>query len=105
MTAWLRDRAYCTCVEVRNYSYDQAAEKLGIKARWLEDNIANLPHQKYGHNSAVFCDCELRLIQARHTRLPVFAEEQAPMAEADTVPPVRNLRTITPSRKRKTSAV
>jgi hypothetical protein len=103
VTAWLRDRAYCTCVEVRNYSYDQAAEKLGIKARWLEDNIASLPHQKYGHNSAVFCDCELRLIQARHTRLPASAE--TPAVETDTASPVRTLRTITPSRKRKTSAV
>ncbi|QIY99430.2 hypothetical protein HEP87_42870 [Streptomyces sp. S1D4-11] len=68
MTAGLRNsRPYCTCVVVQNYGYDEAAAKLKIKRRWLEDNVSRIPHQKFGANSAVFCDCELRLIQAMCT--------------------------------------
>lgn len=62
-------RAYCRCTSVRNFSYDEAATKLGCARRWLEDHISTLPHQKFGQ-SPVFCDCELALIQAMFTVLP-----------------------------------
>lgn len=65
----LTRRDYCRCTSVRNFGYEQAASKLGCVRRWLEDNISNLPHQKFGQ-SPVFCDCELALIQEMHTVLP-----------------------------------
>ncbi|MFJ5890396.1 hypothetical protein [Streptomyces californicus] len=63
-------RAYCRCKAVRNYSYEEAAELLGCKPSWLEDNVARLPRQKFGQNPAVFCLCEITLIQQMHTVIP-----------------------------------
>ncbi|MFH7336641.1 hypothetical protein [Streptomyces sp. KHY 26] len=69
MTAWTR--RHCTCVEVRNLTYEQAAAALAITSdRWLRDNISRLPHQKFGQQPAVFCHCDLRLIQAMRTVMP-----------------------------------
>ncbi|MEU1815217.1 hypothetical protein ABZ543_08460 [Streptomyces roseifaciens] len=62
-------RPYCRCTTVRNYDYTEAAEKLRCKARWLEDNISRLPHQKLGQSPA-FCDCELALIQGMFSVMP-----------------------------------
>ncbi|MFF1467961.1 hypothetical protein [Streptomyces mirabilis] len=102
MTAGLRNsRPYCTCVVVQNYGYDEAAAKLKIKRRWLEDNVGRIPHQKFGANSAVFCDCELRLIQAMCTVPPAPAEEEAPPTEAERTTAVMTLRSIKPSGSRR----
>ncbi|MBK3625453.1 hypothetical protein JHN59_11465 [Streptomyces sp. MBT49] len=104
MTAGVRDsRPYCSCVVVQNYGYDAAAEKLGIKRQWLEDNVGRLPRQKFGKNEAVFCDCELRLIQAMYTVAPAAAEGRAP--EAQTTATVPDIRSIKPSRARRRTAV
>ncbi|PSK52398.1 hypothetical protein B0E38_04724 [Streptomyces sp. 111WW2] len=73
MTAWTR--RHCLCVEVRNLDYDEAAAALKIKADWLRDHIGQLPHQKFGRNAAVFCMCDLRLIQAMQTVMPPEAAE------------------------------
>ncbi|MYR58859.1 hypothetical protein GTY54_22335 [Streptomyces sp. SID625] len=62
-------RPHCTCTEVRNYDYDQAAEKLGCKRRFLQDRISRLPHQRLGE-SVAFCDCELRIVQRLFTVIP-----------------------------------
>lgn len=67
-------RAYCRCTAVRNFDYDEAAEKLRCSRRWLEDNISRLPHQKRGQSPS-FCDCELALIQAMTTFLPAAVLE------------------------------
>ncbi|MER7835269.1 hypothetical protein ABTY98_05000 [Streptomyces sp. NPDC096040] len=71
MTAWTR--THCVCTEVRNLDYDEAATALKIKRRWLEDHISKLPHQKFGANPAVFCMCDLRVIQAMQAVLPAEA--------------------------------
>ncbi|MFJ1606937.1 hypothetical protein ACIOHS_26740 [Streptomyces sp. NPDC088253] len=68
-TAVRQSRPHCTCTEVRNYDYDQAAEKLGCKKRFLQDRISRLPHQRLGE-SVVFCDCELRIVQQMFTVIP-----------------------------------
>lgn len=66
----LRDaRPHCVCVQVQNYDYDRAAEKLGCKRRFLEDRISEIPHQKIGE-SVAFCDCDLRIVQAMCTQIP-----------------------------------
>ncbi|MFD9903848.1 hypothetical protein [Streptomyces sp. NPDC059063] len=88
------DRAYCTCTEVRNYDYAEAAEKLGCKPRFLKDRIRSLPHQKLGE-SVAFCDCELRLIQRRFTVVPDPASSARESAAA-----APTLRSIKPARRR-----
>ncbi|MEZ7004972.1 hypothetical protein [Streptomyces sp. AD55] len=98
MTAFTR--AHCRCVVVQNYGYDQAAQKLKIKSDWLRANIGKLPHQKFGHNQAVFCDCDLRLVQAMHTVLPSEAlavidrpaPEEGPAPAQPAVPAYAALR-------------
>ncbi|MFF4900545.1 hypothetical protein [Streptomyces sp. NPDC001068] len=105
MTAWTR--RHCVCVEVRNLDYDEAAAALKIKRRWLEDNISRLPHQKFGQQAAVFCMCDLRVIQAIQAVLPADAlaviNSPAEPAEQDptTTPPVLTLRNCKPAQGRK----
>jgi hypothetical protein len=96
---------------VRNLDYEEAAAALKIRADWLRDNIARLPHQKYGQNAAVFCHCDLRLIQAMNTRLPEQAQEvldaravQAAPIPAES-PTVRSLASAKPARGRARRAV
>lgn len=101
-------RAYCRCTVVQNYDYDEAAQKLRCKRRFLEDRISTLPHQKLGE-SVAFCDCELRLIQRMFAKLPAAVEALlAPPALASTQPPaVPALMSIRPAqgRKRQTAGV
>lgn len=105
MTAW--SRRHCACVQVENLTYEQAAEALKIKADWLRDNIGRLPHQKFGKNPAVFCHCDLRLIQAMQTVMPADAEAvlDAPLGRTTTptpaAPHVRALSELTPSQGRR----
>ncbi|OMI41392.1 hypothetical protein SPAR_00989 [Streptomyces sparsogenes DSM 40356] len=97
-------RQHCTCVEVQNLDYDEAAAALKIKRRWLEDNISRLPHQKYGHNPAVFCHCDLRLIMRMRTVIPSEAlhlldQTTLEAAHAPAITPtVRSLASIKPAR-------
>ncbi|MGC4947801.1 hypothetical protein ACLQ2N_16590 [Streptomyces sp. DT224] len=102
-------RPHCRCDTVRNYSYDEAAEKLRCKRRFLEDRISDLPHQKRGE-SVSFCECELALIQIKTSRVPAWVLEltdQPGPAPAPTgaTPAVTALASIRPSRGRKRSAV
>ncbi|MFJ3545388.1 hypothetical protein ACIPQH_24870 [Streptomyces rubiginosohelvolus] len=76
-------RPYCRCKAVRNYDYDEAAAKLGCQPQWLRDNVGKLPRQKFGHNPAVFCECELALIQQMHTVLPDNVAELLAVGAAD----------------------
>jgi hypothetical protein len=86
--------------------YEEAGAALRIKPDWLRDNIAKLPHQKFGQNAAVFCHCDLRLIQAMNTRLPKEARKVLdPAAEAAAPIPtatsaVRSLASAKPARGR-----
>ncbi|MFD5571956.1 hypothetical protein [Streptomyces cadmiisoli] len=113
MTGPFASRSHCACVVVQNYDYDEAAAKLKIKADWLKDHISTLPHMKFGHNAAVFCDCDLRLIQAINTVLPPRAAEhltppQQTQAESQTTAPTTPAYTaLRPSkgRKRQTAGV
>lgn len=94
----MNGRDYCTCTVVQNYDYDRAAEKLGCKPRFLQDNISRLPHQKLGEAS-VFCDCELRLIMRMHTIAPA----QAAIAPPASDPVAIQLHQIRPARGRNRS--
>ncbi|MER6976003.1 hypothetical protein [Streptomyces carpinensis] len=110
MTAWTR--THCVCVEVRNLDYDEAAAALKIKRRWLEDNISRLPHQKYGKNEAVFCHCDLRVIQSMYAVLPPEAEavinppadEAAAQIPDTNTPSVLTLAAIKPAQGRRRAA-
>lgn len=95
-------RRHCRCEMVRNYSYDEAAEKLRCKRRFLEDRIRDLPHQKRGE-SVAFCECELALIQAMTSRVPAWVLEldQPAPPPAVATPAVTALASIRPSRGRK----
>jgi len=86
--ALLAARPHCTCVVVQNVDYDGAAEKLGCKRRFLEDNVSRLPHQKIGE-AVAFCDCDLRIIQAMCTRLPeqVLRDLTAELPQPETAQP------------------
>ncbi|MDX2645082.1 hypothetical protein PV341_16215 [Streptomyces sp. PA03-1a] len=81
----------CGCEVVRNYDYDEAAEKLRCKKRFLQDNISRPLHQKIGE-SVSFCDCELRRIQAQFRAMPVLAA-----VEPQTTTPPKALAAIRPS--------
>jgi hypothetical protein len=99
MTAWTRQ--HCVCTVVQNLDYDEAARALKIRKRWLEDNVSKLPHQKFGQNPAVFCMCDLRVIQAMQAVLPPEAlavinppaDQAAPTpAVTPTAPPYQAAR-------------
>ncbi|WP_328434498.1 hypothetical protein [Streptomyces sp. NBC_00425] len=94
-------RPHCTCAVVRNYDYDQAAEKLGCKPRFLQDNVTRFIHQHIGERR-LFCECELRLIQAARTVVPA-QDPAAPVLE-DDAPAVTTLRTIRPARARRATS-
>ncbi|MEV5677243.1 hypothetical protein [Streptomyces sp. NPDC052179] len=98
-------RAHCRCETVRNFGYAEAAERLGCKVRFLRDRISSLPHQRLGE-SVAFCECELDLIRAMHTVVPASVEalfdQPAPSAASPVVP---DLRSIRPSKGRKTARV
>ncbi|MFF4388509.1 hypothetical protein ACFY0G_17280 [Streptomyces sp. NPDC001552] len=89
-------RDYCGCANVQNYGYAEAAEKLGCFRRWLENNISNLPHQKFGA-TPTFCECELAIIQAMQTVLPPAAAEfiAAMSGKADPKPEEQPHRGLT----------
>jgi hypothetical protein len=85
-------RTHCTCVTVQNLDYDQAAEKLGCKPRFLQDNISRLPHQKLGE-ARVFCECDLRLIMRLHTVIPASVNDQmTPKTDTPAAMPIRQIR-------------
>lgn len=87
-------RGYCRCSAVRNFDYDEAADKLRCKKRFLQDNISRLPHQKLGE-SVAFCECELALIQRLFSILPAPVEPELSEEPAPVTVPV--LATIRPS--------
>ncbi|MFD5788666.1 hypothetical protein ACFWH1_18835 [Streptomyces sp. NPDC127037] len=103
----MNTRAHCHCDRVLNYSYDEAAEALRCKRRFLEDRIRDLPHQKRGE-SVSFCPCELALIQAKTSYVPAWVLElsqPAPTpAPTGATPAVTALASIRPSRGRKRQA-
>ncbi|MDI9836207.1 hypothetical protein [Streptomyces sp. KAU_LT] len=109
MNAWTRQ--HCVCTEVRNLDYEEAAAALKIKVQWLKDHICELPHQKFGHNPAVFCHCDLRLIQAMNAQVPPKAlnllnppAEQAAPNPAKT-PAAPDYRAARPAKGRARKAV
>ncbi|MEU7323315.1 hypothetical protein ABZ682_22605 [Streptomyces griseoviridis] len=92
-------RPHCTCVEVRNYDYVAAAEKLGCKKRFLQDRISRLPHQRLGE-SVAFCDCDLRVIQRMFTVIPDEIWEgllNQQQAETPALPAPLSLHSIKPA--------
>ncbi|KQW13595.1 hypothetical protein [Streptomyces sp. Root369] len=94
-----QERPHCTCVEVRNYDYDAAAQKLGCKKRFLQDRISRLPHQRLGE-SVAFCDCDLRIVQRMFTVIPdeiweQLLNQQPAETPAPTAP--RSLHSIKPA--------
>lgn len=91
-------RPHCTCVVVQNVDYDGAAAKLGCNRRWLTDRISTLPHQKIGE-ATVFCDCDLRVIQAMCTRLPEPVRQD--LADPDPEPGRRSLHDVRPAGTRR----
>ncbi|MFB7031746.1 MULTISPECIES: hypothetical protein [unclassified Streptomyces] len=61
---------------LRNHTLAEAAELLGCKERYLEDNLARLPHQKIGI-AVVFDDEELAQIREMHRVRPQLASTSA----------------------------
>ncbi|MFE9127713.1 hypothetical protein ACFYOF_20285 [Streptomyces sp. NPDC007148] len=97
----MNTRPHCSCEQVRNYSVEQAAEKLGCRERLLRDHLKQVPHQKFG-DQRVFCECELRLVMAMFTVTPGSAAVE-PKAKSET-PAVRQLRQIRPAGRRRSHA-
>jgi hypothetical protein len=90
-------RPHCTCLEVRNYRYPKAAEKLGVPERFLRDRISRLPHQRMGEN-VVFCDCDLRVVQRMFTVIPDEVWELlTPITPEPQPAPAPSLRSIKPA--------
>lgn len=84
----------------RNYGYDDAAERLGCKRRWLEDNIKRLPHRKFGREVA-FSDADLAWIDEHHKVEPPSTGErqEKPADEGREL----SLASIRPSGRRRVS--
>ncbi|MGW2075052.1 hypothetical protein ACWCPK_42700 [Streptomyces sp. NPDC001953] len=93
-------RPHCSCERVRNYSVEQAAEKLGCRERLLREHLKEVPHQKFG-DQRVLCECELRLVMAMFTVTPGSAVGPSPTSET---PAVRQLRQIRPAGRRRSHA-
>lgn len=89
----LAARPHCTCVEVRNYDYDEAADKLKCHKRHLEDRIGQIPHQKLGM-SVAFCDCDLRVIQAMGAVIPDDLRRDLFPEEPDSPAPAEQPRSL-----------
>ncbi|MGA5496699.1 hypothetical protein ACPCSP_20290 [Streptomyces cinereoruber] len=89
---------YCRCTTVQNYDYDEAAAKLRCKARFLQDRISSLPHQRLGE-SVSFCDCELAIIRALFSTMPSCIKPALDVQEQPT--PANVLRSIAPARARR----
>lgn len=96
-------REYCRCTTVRNYKYPEAADKLGCTERWLRDHISSLPHQRIGE-AAVFCECELAIVQALCSVMPTSVEpalNEAAPAPIDAESPAISIRSIRPAQGRR----
>ncbi|MFI9417989.1 hypothetical protein [Streptomyces werraensis] len=102
-TALRETRPHCTCIEVNNVGYDEAARKLGCKARFLQDRIRRLPHQKLGE-SVAFCDCDLRVIQQMFTVIPDQVWELLLDQRPAETPMPLSLRSIKPAGARPRAA-
>lgn len=100
-------RPHCTCVEVKNCSYDEAARKLSCKKRFLQDRISRLPHQRLGE-SVAFCDCDLRIIQRMFAVIPDEVWEgllnQQPADRPAKTAAARSLHAIKPAGASRPSA-
>lgn len=78
----------------RNYSIEETAEILRCRKRFLEDNLAQLPHQKLGQ-AVAFDDDEIAAIKDMHRVRPELAAVQS-----DAPAEVPELATIRPKRRR-----
>ncbi|MER7814046.1 hypothetical protein [Streptomyces sp. NPDC096153] len=78
---------------LQNYNILQAAELLGCKPRYLEDNLKRLPHQKIGA-SVVFDEDEIAEIKAMHRVRPASAQ-------AEPAPAPISIAHIQPKRRRR----
>lgn len=92
-------RPHCTCVEVRNFSVETAAERLGCGIRRLTTELRaeKIPHQRIG-GKRVLCMCELRIAMRVFT---VMAVVSAPREDTSSATADR-LRTIRPAKERRT---
>lgn len=94
----MNGRPHCTCEEIVNLPVAKVAEILGFRERKVREHLKFVPHQKAG-DQRVLCPCELRLLQMHFTVVPA-----APATEAEHVretAAVRDLRSLTPSRGRR----
>jgi hypothetical protein len=80
---------------MKRYSYPEAARELGVKEKWLRDNIRKLPHKKLGR-VVYFLDADLeRIDQLFHHEpqnspvaavTPLSAKPAGPVAARDLKP-------------------
>lgn len=87
-------RPHCSCEEVVNLPVEKVAEILGFRVRKVREHLRYVPHQKAGDQRAL-CPCELRLLQAHFTVVPVAVAAQA--QPADETPAVTPLHRVRPS--------
>jgi hypothetical protein len=77
-----------TIDELRNYSVDEAAEILGCKKSYLEDNAERLPRQKIGR-ALVFDVQDLMAIKEMHRLRPAEPQTStAPVARSSSARPL-----------------
>lgn len=95
-------RPHCRCDRSETFNYDQAAEELRCKPRFLQDRIKDLPHMKLGE-SVSFCRCEIELIRDKFGHVPAWVLElvnpaPAPALAAPVITPaVTALKSIRPA--------
>lgn len=78
----------------KNYTLEEAAELLRCFPRYLEDNLAHLPHQKIGA-AVSFDDDEIQAIKDMHRVRPI-----AKASAADAIARTPTLTQIQPKRRR-----
>lgn len=83
---------------IRNYSLDEAAERLRCFPSYLSENLHRLPHQKIG-KAVCFDDEDLAAIKEQHRVRP----DEPAVGERAEKPPL-TLATITPSGRARRAA-
>lgn len=72
-------------MSARDHSLEAAAEILGCKLRWLQDNVKRFEHQGYG-KAAALTDAQLDAIRAACVVRPVAEQPEAGTAPVTRIP-------------------
>jgi excisionase family DNA binding protein len=92
--------AYLVDSSLKCYSVAELAELLGIKKRFIEDNVSRLPHHKFGR-AVSFDAAQVRRIKEMHQVSPLDTQAPAEQGPPSAGTSVLTLTSIRPSAGRR----